>query len=353
VRTPFKHLTMTDRLRIEKYLRDGMKPREIAAILRVHISTVYREMQRGKYQRMDKDTLELKEAYSPDIADQRYRENLRNKGPGLKIGNDYELANYIEQTIIERDCSPAAAMGYAQNEGRQFKTKISVNTIYSYIHKGVFLRLTMADCPRRGKQKGKYQKVQRDKSARAPAGESIDNRPEEVRERKEFGHWEMDTIYSSKKGGAAALLTITERKTRKEIIISIPDRRAETIIQALDALEQRHGADRFRLIFRSITVDNGGEFSATDMIEASCMEDAARTKVYYCHAYHSWERGSNEVQNGMIRRKHPKGTDFREVTPEEIAATEEWMNNYPRRILGYRSSEMAYRDCLAELGIAV
>ena len=76
-----------------------------------------------------------------------------------------------------------------------------------------------------------------------------------------------------------------------------------------------------------------------------------RTKVYYAHPYSSWEHGSNENQNGMIRRKHPKGTNFAEVSKAKLAKTEEWMNSYPRKVLGYRSSNQLFKERLAELGI--
>lgn len=98
-------------------------------------------------------------------------------------------------------------------------------------------------------------------------------------------------------------------------------------------------------------MDNGTEFAMADEIERSCLIDGQRTKVYYCHPYSSWERGSNENVNGMIRRKHPKGTDFSKVTPEEIAATEAWINNYPRKIHGYKSAAAMFRQCLRELGL--
>lgn len=131
----FKHLTKNDRLRMERWLNKGMKPREIADKLRVHISTVYRELKRGEYERLDGDTWEMVTAYSPDIAEERYQNHLREKGPDLKIGADHELARYIEETIIANDCSPAAVLGYAKMEGRAFKTSVSVATIYSYIKK--------------------------------------------------------------------------------------------------------------------------------------------------------------------------------------------------------------------------
>ena len=201
-----------------------------------------------------------------------------------------------------------------------------------------------------------YKKVKKNKSAsRAPAGESIEQRPEEIDEREEFGHWEGDTVYSGKgkRKTTRALLTLTERKTRKEIIIAIPNRKAETVVKALDALERKLGARRFRAIFKSITFDNGTEFAAAEELERSCInKHLPRTKVYFCHPYSSWERGTNENTNGMIRRRFPKGTNFAAVTNAQITQAENWINNYPRKILGYKSSEIVFRECLRELGIA-
>ena len=202
----------------------------------------------------------------------------------------------------------------------------------------------------------KYKKVKKNKSAsRAPAGESIEQRPEEIDGREEFGHWEGDTVYSGKgkRKTTRALLTLTERKTRKEIIIAIPNRKAETVVKALDALERKLGARRFRAIFKSITFDNGTEFAAAEELERSCVnKHLPRTKVYFCHPYSSWERGTNENTNGMIRRRFPKGTNFAAVTNAQIVQAENWINNYPRKILGYKSSEIVFRECLRELGIA-
>lgn len=241
-------------------------------------------------------------------------------------------------------------------EGKKFKTSLSVPTIYKYIAKGLFLNLTQEELPRHGKKKHKYKKVKKNKSAsRAPAGESIEQRPEEIDEREEFGHWEGDTVYSGKgkRKTTRALLTLTERKTRKEIIIAIPNRKAETVVKALDALERKLGARRFRAIFKSITFDNGTEFAAAEELERSCVNKRLpRTKVYFCHPYSSWERGTNENTNGMIRRRFPKGTNFAAVTNAQIEQAENWINNYPRKILGYKSSEIVFRECLRELGIA-
>ena len=145
----FKHLTRNDRLRIEKWLRKGWRPKQIADKLRVHPSTIYRELKRGAYERLNGDTWEMETAYSPDIAEEKYQAQLREKGPDLKIGKDHELAEYIERTILERDCSPAAVLGYAMMEGKKFKTTVSVQTIYKYIKMGLFLHITQVDLRRR------------------------------------------------------------------------------------------------------------------------------------------------------------------------------------------------------------
>lgn len=138
-------------------------------------------------------------------------------------------------------------------------------------------------------------------------------------------------------------LVLSERVTRREIIIRIKDGRAETVVAALDRLERIYGA-AFYEIFKTITVDNGSEFADADGIERSARRKGAkRTTVYYCHAYSSCERGTNENINRMIRRQFPKGTDFDKVTAAEVKRVETWLNDYPREILGFMSSAEAFK----------
>lgn len=112
-------------------------------------------------------------------------------------------------------------------------------------------------------------------------------------------------------------------------------------------------ADLTARAYQAFTFDNGTEFAAAEELERSCVNKRLpRTKVYFCHPYSSWERGTNENTNGMIRRRFPKGTNFAAVTNAQIAQAENWINNYPRKILGYKSSEIVFRECLRELGIA-
>lgn len=141
---------------------------------------------------------------------------------------------------------------------------------------------------------------------------------------------------------------MTERKSRKEIIEPMPDRTVDSTIKALDRIERRYGA-LFRKIFKAITVDNGSEFADVERLERSAIRKGKRTKFYFCHPYNSFERGSNENQNRMIRRRYPKGTDFGKVSAAAIKKTEAWVNNYPRKVLGWKTSEMVFAECLSAL----
>ena len=102
------------------------------------------------------------------------------------------------------------------------------------------------------------------------------------------------------------------------------------------------GVKQFSQIFKSITVDNGGEFADWEGIEKSCKRRKNRTTLFYCHPYSSYERGSNENQNKLVRRFYPKGTDFTKVKPADIKRLEKWINNYPREMFDYYCSNDLY-----------
>ena len=111
-------------------------------------------------------------------------------------------------------------------------------------------------------------------------------------------------------------------------------------------LEAKYG-DLFPKVFRSITCDNGCEFADAAGIERSASGKGTRTEVYYCHPYRPSERGSNENQNGLIRRHVPKGTDLSTISDEETKRIEAWLNNYPRKMFGYLCSEQLFREEMA------
>ena len=144
------------------------------------------------------------------------------KGRALKIGNDRELAECIEDKIVNDKYSPEAALAEIAKGEKQFKTSISLRTLYRYIDNGIFLKLTNKDLPIKSKKKKHNKKVKVQK--RASAGESIENRPEEVKDREIFGHWEMDTVKGQRGVTKSCMLVLTERKTRDEIIVKLKDR---------------------------------------------------------------------------------------------------------------------------------
>lgn len=311
----FSHLRWKDRLKIERMLKEGHKVKEIAAALHVDSTTIYREIKRGKTVQRTTELID-REIYCPDVAENKYRANLAAKGPALKLGNDYKLAAYIEQKIVEERYSPEAVLLKIKEERLTFSVTLSKWTLYSYITKGVFLGVTNKNLPRKGKKKNKgYRKV---RAAHLPQGDSIEDRPEKIAERAMPGDWEMDTVVSCKKD-AARLLVLTERM--------------------------------FRRIFRTITVDNGSEFADCEGMERSCLTKRARTHIYYCHPYSAFERGSNENANSLIRRWLPKGTKLSEVSQAEIKQIQIWMNNYPRMVLGGRCANTALAEWMAAEGV--
>lgn len=342
----FKHLSNSDRIKMETLLNKGYSKAEVAEYLHVHRSTIYREYERGKYMHRNSDYTE-EERYSSDLGQKTHDWNEQGKGRALKIGNDRELAECIEDKIVNKKYSPEAALAEIAREEKQFKTTISVRTLYRYIDNGIFLKLTNKELPIKGNRKEHNKKVRVQK--RASAGESIENRPEEAAERENFGHWEMDTVKGKKGITKSCMLVLTERKTRDEIVMKLKDQCAASVVEALDRLERKWG-DMFKKVFRSITVDNGVEFADYEGMEKSVLEpENKRTFVFYCHPYSSWERGSNENNNRLVRRHIPKGTDFDNRTDEEIEYIENWINNYPRGIFEYKTSAELFEEELRKL----
>lgn len=342
----FKHLSQNDRIKMETMLNSGHKVVEVAEYLHVHRSTIYREIKRGEYTHRNSDYTE-ETRYSSDLGQKNHDWNAQGKGRNIKIGNDRPLAEYIEGKIIEDKYSPEAALAAAAESGIEFTTSISVRTLYRYIDKGIFLKLTNKDLPVKGKRKKHNKRVKVQK--RASTGESIENRPDEVKDREIFGHWEMDTVKGKQGVTKSCMLVLTERKTRDEIIVKLPDQKAASVVEAIDRLERKWG-DMFTKVFRSITVDNGVEFSDYEGLERSVLhEGEKRTFAFYCHPYSSWERGSNENNNRLIRRHIPKGEDFDEKQDRDIEYIENWINNYPRGIFGFKTSAQLFEEEIRKL----
>lgn len=333
----YKHLKARERYRIEILLKEGLKPYEIAQRMQRGIRTIEREISRGKIKLVNSD-LTYREEYCADVGQRIYYENARNKGPGLKIGKDHKLVRHIEKKIVKEKYSPDAVIGEIEAKGYEFETKICTKTVYNYIDRGdVFLNLTNKDLPvKKDGKKRDYKKIKI--PHKNLKGTSIEERPTEIDKREEYGHWEMDCVVGKREGKGAVLLVLSERSIREEIIIKMPSKTQESVVEALDCLEKKYGKS-FKDKFKTITVDNGSEFLNYEGIERSVrVEKDKRVKLYYAHPYSSWERGTNENINKLIRRFIPKGTDIGKISKKTIKWIETWINNYPRRILAYKSS---------------
>lgn len=334
-----KYLIEKERYKIEGLKKAGISNKEIAEQIGKSERTIRREIKRGTVVFLNTDLTERKE-YCADVAQRKYLENAVNKGPELKIGNDHELAKYIEDKIIEEKRSPDAVIGRIKALGMKFKSSICTKTLYNYIDKGIFLKLSNKDLEnKRNKPKRKYKKV-RKVALNNIKGRSIEERPQEINKREKVGHWEMDCVVSGR-GAKTALLVLTERYSRKALIYKMSGKTQENVGYVLDKLEIKY-RNRFKKMFKSITMDNGCEFVNQQLIEKSVITKKKRTTAYYAHPYSSWERGSNENTNKIIRRFIPKGANISKYSKKEIKTIENWINNYPRRILKYKTAIEVY-----------
>lgn len=287
---------------------------------------------RGRVRHLDYELRE-KYVYSSDRAQDLYDLNASAKGPGLKLGSNYELAEFVRCRIVEHKEAPdvvAHRMRQAGMEGF-----VCTKTLYSYIDQGVIPGVSNESLWEKRKRRKQRRRSIRRLAKRISRGPSIELRPAEADSREAFGHWEMDLVVGPTRGSNAALLTLVERKHRRTIIRKLPDKTQASVLKALKGIERLYGAPRFRRLFKSITVDNGSEFLDFEALEASVFSQQQRTRIFYAHPFSSWERGSNENANRMIRRFVAKGRDIARFTRQTIMAIEAWINDYPRRLLDF------------------
>ncbi len=329
----YKHITYSERTMIETwYNGDHKSKKEIAELLHKSERTIRREINRGLVKVRGYEW-EDKYEYSAQIAQEKYEYNMTDKGPELKLDGDIKLVEHIENQIVKEKKSPEVISSELKKYG--FEIEISGRTIRNGIKSGIIFNKV-----KHGKIIYKKQYNNKNKQKRVskliPAEKSIEHRPEEANKRNEYGHWEGDLVVG-KQGTKTVLFTLTERMTRQEIIMKLPNKETATIAKALDKIERKNGS-KFYKIFKTITFDNGVEFMGYKGLEKSCLRKKKRTAVYYAHPYCSGERGTNENNNRLIRRWIPKGIDMKNLKVSFIKKIEDWINNYPRAMFDYRSS---------------
>ena len=327
-----KHLTYAERNQILAMKRMGIKQKEIAKRIGVSARTIRREIKRGMVEGLLRSDLSRYNEYSPDKAQELYRENQRKKQGNLKIAKNIELSKYIEDSIVNKKHSPYVTLENAKKEGQE--VNICLKTLYNYIEKELFIELTKKHLPYN--KKGRYKRKRIEKKIKKTGGKSIEIRTKEINDRETAYHWEMDTVVGTRTS-KACLLVLTERKTRKQIIRKMKSKTSQFVIKEIEKLAKKY-PKTFNKRFCSITVDNGAEFMDAQGIEKIGVRD-----VYYAHSYCSYERGSNENANKLIRRFIPKGTEIEGYSEKEIRKIERFINNMPRKMFDGQTSEELYR----------
>ena len=317
------NLTEKERYLIHVDLAHGIKPSVIAKKLNRHRSCIYKEIKLN----YDKAFKEYNHLVASNMSKQRMSDSKKrvskiNKIPKLimdEIFNDYmglrKLGTQESVVTLRKD----------------FGFRISHSSIYRHIEKdrtrGGKLHKFLPRKGKRHRRLGKFAKVVINDKV------SITLRPDKALLMAEAGHYEIDTIYG--KDQESFLLTIVDIATLYTIIIKLENKEAQTVEKALIKL-----FDNSLLPLKSITSDNGGEFSCHKIIKKKC-----GIEWYFCHPYCSWERGLNENTNGLIRRSYPKGTDFNLVPEQAIRKLQNILNNRYRKRIGYNTP----KDLMVEM----
>lgn len=334
----FKHLALYERGMIYALLKEDRSLRYIAQQLQRDPGTISREIQRGTTTQQ-RTNLTTYEVYLPETGQAVYTKHRAMSGSLCKMGLVEPFLRFAETKILRDKWSPDATVGFCRSQPQwQDKALVCTKTLYNYIDQ-CLLKVRNLDLLLKVRRKTKKQIVRKNKRI---LGQSIEQRPAEAETRQEFGHWEIDTVIGSRSNDQA-LLTITERKTRQELVIPLARKDSQSVQAGLTELKERFGL-QFPQVFRSITADNGSEFSGL-----AALVEPWSSNVYFAHPYSSWERGTNERHNGLLRRFIPKGKPLREVAPATIQRVQDWCNQLPRKILGYKTPQQCFDEELFKL----
>lgn len=307
-----KHLNFKERMTIEIRLKDGFSVYKIAKELGRSINTITNEINRGT-------TTQIRQGkhikiYLADTGETVYTKNRLNSCRPFKMLDCSEFINYTVDKIKNDSWSPDACVGEAIANGRFERYQmVCTKTLYNYIDLGL-LDVKNTDLPIKLRRNTKSTRVKKHKKK---LGSSISERPIDINSRTEFGHWEIDTVIGEKSNNDNVLLTILERKTRYAIVLNIVSKTANAVMDAFSRLRSLFG-EQFSQVFKTITGDNGSEFA-----DLSTIESETDTKVYFTHPYSSFEKGTNERHNGLIRRFIPKGKRISDYSSDDIAFIEE------------------------------
>ena len=316
---PYTHLTENDRYVIGHLSISDFSIREIARRINRHHTTVSRELKRND------DTIYADNVYwhdwtHPEALERRHRARHQRRR------SNHRLVKYVKRKLRD-DWSPEIIaqrlkIDYPDDD----EMRVSHETIYRWIYLEAKAGGTLYHHLRRRRKKRRRQRRYGSGRRFIPGRVSISERPAIVESRKRFGDWEGDTIEGKKSTGYMA--THVERKSRYLIAAKLLHKKAESLNQKSIKVFWRIP----KKMRKTLTVDNGKEFARFKEIE-----DKTGLTVYFADPYSAWQRGTNENTNGLLRQYFPKGTDFRNVTEEDLAFAVKKLNHRPRKCLGYQS----------------
>lgn len=307
----YHHFSIEERFKIQAWIEINLSKAEMARRLDKDYSAILREIKNNSYENGT-----YKALHAASLARRRRKEGKRKS---KKLLCDNELREALIKGMKKKK-SPDQIMGERRLLQKSF---VSVETVYSFIyseekHLILFLR------QKKGKHRRKHGTKNRSIARELMKKRRIDTRPEEINERMVMGHWEGDTIVGKDKQNGVA--TYVERVSGYARGIKLGRLKAgelkEKTIKSFSSIPKSKR--------KSVTYDNGSEFAEHEMIEKETGMD-----VYFANPYHSWERGSNENWNGLLRQYFPKRTDFDTVSQKEIDAAVRELNNRPRKRLNY------------------
>ena len=330
-----QHLQREERGAIQHLKCQGYSNRAIAREIGCSPSTVANELRRGTPPR--KSNKGRKPGYSARRGEAAYKANRKRSRKPHRICHCTRFVRWIIKQVREHKWSLDACVGYARLHGLfSADEMVCTHTLYNEVWAGN-LDLSVTELPEALKRK--QNKGSKPREHKKSFGTDISQRPEIAALRIEEGHWEGDTVVGKRAGKEAVVLSLLEKKTENYIAIRIPGKDADSVLNAMQSLREEFG-DKFSQVFKTITVDNGSEFSGFSQVENW------GSAVYFAHPYTSWERSQNERHNGLFRAFVPKGVSIESFSPEYILAAADELNGRPRKKLGYRTPEELFDEFL-------
>lgn len=319
----YKHISKEERDQISILFAKGQSQAEIATTLNRHKSTISRELKRNSSPNV---------LYLSQHAQQKSEVRSHKAHKKQRLKNN-KIRNYVENGLRKR-WSPDAIAGRLKLINDNLS--ISHEAIYQYIYEekpelGLYL-------PRGGVKRRPKSNNRHKNKTKILNRISISKRPEAANSRLEFGHYEADSIVSRQ--SKTCLNVLVERKSRYTFISILENKTAEETLKAII-----FNLSSFSDFVLSVSYDNGTEFAYHQEINL-----ILESNSFFCEPYHSWEKGSVENRNGLIRRFLPKKTDFSKISKQVVANIQEWINNRPMKCLNYLTPKEVYE---LELNVAL